>query len=63
MWLKEIEENNECVTIAQLKINGNDLIKLGFKNEEIGTKLELILDCIIEEKLPNSKQSILDFLS
>lgn len=63
VWLKEIEENNECVTIAQLKINGNDLIKLGFKNEEIGTKLELILDCIIEEKLPNSKQSILDFLS
>ena len=38
IWLKEIEENNECVTVGQLKIDGNDLIKLGFKNEEIGGK-------------------------
>ncbi len=63
VWLKEIEENNECVTINQLKINGNDLIKLGFKNEEIGQKLDFVLDCVIEEKVPNSKQFILDFLS
>ncbi len=63
VWLKEIEENNECVTISQLKINGNDLIKLGFKNEEIGQKLDFVLDSVIEEKVPNSKQSILDFLS
>jgi hypothetical protein len=63
VWLKEIEENNECVTIGQLKVDGNDIIKFGFKNEEIGKKLDFILDCVIKEKVPNSKQSILDFLS
>ena len=63
VWLKEIEENNECVTINQLKINGNDLIKLGFKNEEIGQKLDFVLDCVIEEKVPNTKQALLSFLS
>lgn len=62
-WLCEIEENNECVTIAQLKINGNDLIKKGYKNEDIGKKLEEILTLITEEKLQNNKQAILDFLS
>ena len=63
VWLKEIEENNECVTIGQLKINGNDLIKLGFKNEEIGKKLDCILDCVIEERVANTRQALLSFLS
>ncbi len=63
MWLNEIEENSECVTIGQLKINGNDLIKLGFRNDEIGKKLDFLLDCVIEEKVPNTKQALLSFLS
>ena len=63
VWLKEIEKNNECVTISQLKIDGNDLIKLGFKNEEIGKKLEFLLDSVIEGKAENTRQSLLDFLS
>ncbi|MBO7179095.1 MAG: CCA tRNA nucleotidyltransferase [Clostridia bacterium] len=63
VWLKEIEENNECVTISQLKINGTDLIKAGFKNEEIGQKLDYLLDCVTEEKAENSKQALLSLLS
>ncbi len=34
--LHEIEENNECYTIKNLNINGNDIISLGYKNEKIG---------------------------
>lgn len=63
VWLKEIEENNECVTIGQLKIDGNDLIKLGFKNEEIGKKLDFLLNSVIEGKTENTRQSLLNFLS
>lgn len=63
LWLKEIEENNECVTIGQLKVNGNDLIKTGFKNEEIGKKLDYLLDCVIEERVINTRQTLLSFLS
>ena len=51
----------ECVTIAQLKINGTDLIKFGLKNEEIGKKLDYLLDCVIEEKVTNTKQALLSF--
>ncbi|MBQ6935666.1 MAG: CCA tRNA nucleotidyltransferase [Clostridia bacterium] len=63
VWLNEIEEMGECVTIAQLKINGTDLIKFGLKNEEIGKKLDYLLDCVIEEKVTNTKQALLSFLS
>lgn len=61
-WLEEIEENNECVSLAQLKITGTDLIKLGFKNEEIGLRLDYLLDSVIEEKVKNEKQALLEFL-
>ncbi len=61
-WLQEIEENNECCTIAQMAINGNDLIEKGFKGEEIGNILEKLLDMIIEEKLPNTKSALLTYL-
>ena len=63
VWLNEIEEMGECVTIAQLKINGTDLIKFGLKNEEIGKNLDYLLDCVIEEKVTNTKQALLSFLS
>ena len=62
-WLKEIEENNECVSLSQLNVTGNDLIKKGFKNEEIGKKLDYLLDAVIEEKVENEKQALLAFLN
>ena len=61
-WLDEIEKNNECVSLTQLKVTGNDLIKLGFKNEEIGLRLDYLLDNVIEEKVKNNKQALLAFL-
>ena len=63
IWLKEIEENNECVAVSQLKVNGKDLINLGYKNEEIGKKLDYLLDCVVEEKVHNNKHELLTFLS
>ncbi len=62
LWLEEIESNNECVSLSQLKVNGKDLIKCGFKNEEIGEKLEFLLDSVIEEKVENTKSSLLSLL-
>lgn len=59
LWLEEIESNNECVSLSQLKVKGNDLIKYGFKNEEIGEKLDYLLDSVIEEKVENTKSALL----
>ena len=60
-WLKEIEENNECCTIKDLDITGNDLLNAGFTGEEIGEALEKALDAVIEEKIPNKKADLLTY--
>ena len=35
----------------QLKINGNDLISMGFKGKEIGKIHNTVLDLVIKEKI------------
>ena len=61
-WLKEIEGNNECCTISQLALNGNDLLEKGYRGEEIGNILEMLLDAVIEEKTDNTKTALLTYL-
>ncbi len=60
-WLKEIEENKECVNIKDLKINGDDLKQLGFKNEAIGKGLNYILNEVIAENIKNSRSYLLKY--
>ncbi len=55
---KEIVEEN-CFTLSALKINGNDLISLGFKGKEIGNTLNLLLKEVIEETLANNKEALI----
>ena len=61
-WLSEIEANNECCTISQLAVNGNDLLEKGYKGEEIGNVLDTLLDAVIEEKIPNTKSALLTYI-
>ena len=61
-WLKEIEENNECVTISQLAVSGNDLINIGITGENVGKSLEILLNAVIEEKVSNNKDDLLTYL-
>lgn len=61
-WLREIEENDECCTISQLAVNGSDLLKAGIGGADIGNKLNLLLDAVIEEKAENTKTSLLTYL-
>ena len=38
----------------QLKINGNDLISIGFKGKDIGTALQKCLDAVMDGKVENN---------
>lgn len=60
-WLDEIEKNNECCTIAQLDISGNELVKQGFSGEKIGARLDELLDAVIEGKTENKKSHLLTY--
>ena len=59
---KQILSNDECFMLKQLAINGSDLIQQGFYGKEIGTALSLLLQMVIEEKIKNNRQELLDFI-
>lgn len=61
-WLDEIEKNNECVTVSQLKISGNDLLEAGLRGEEIGEALKKLLSAVVDEKTENNKKALLTYL-
>ena len=58
----DILERKECYTLKQLAVNGNDLQQLGFVGAEISKKLHLLLDFVIQEKIENKKENLLNFL-
>ena len=55
---REIVEENEF-TLSSLKIDGNDLITLGIKGKKIGEVLNLLLNEVIEEEIPNQREALL----
>ena len=57
---KEIEDNKECYTIKNLKINGNDILSLGYKNKEVGQMLNEILYEVIKNPKLNNKDQIIE---
>ena len=57
--LSEIEENNECYTIKNLKVNGRDIMSLGYKNKEVGEVLNYLLEIVIEDYTLNKKDVLI----
>ncbi len=59
--IQEIIEKDECVTVKDLGINGNDLMDLGYsQGKEIGTVLKMLLEKVIENPELNERQSLVD---
>lgn len=54
---------DECFSLKDLKVNGNDIASLGYEREKIGEILENLLDKVIKGELPNQKESLLQSLS
>lgn len=62
IW-QRIQEEGQCVTIKDLKINGRDLINHGFKEgKEIGDILQHLLNKVIEEPALNTRDMLLEIL-
>lgn len=62
--LDEIKNDDIPTNKSQIKINGNDLKKLGFKEgKELGRTLENIENLIYDEKLKNNKEDIINYIN
>ena len=56
----EIIKKGECVSLKELKINGKDLIALGYKpGKEMGELLNNLLDLVIETPELNDKEKLI----
>lgn len=57
--LKEIEENNECYKMKNLKIDGKDIMNLGYENKAIGKILNYLLEEVIINPNINKKKLLI----
>ena len=58
---EEVLADKDCFTLKQLKINGNDIKKLGVtEGVKIGKILKMLLSLVIEDKLENKKSALLN---
>ena len=59
---REIIEEEQCFSLKNLAVNGDDLIAAGFApGRELGTALTILLDKVMNEELPNEKEALLSF--
>ena len=60
MIAKTIIEENECLKVTDLKINGYDLMKLGLSGKSIKETLNYLLQKVINEELDNETNALLE---
>lgn len=59
--IAEIEESEACLKLTDLAIGGRELAALGFEpSPEMGRVLNTLLDEVMEEKLENTKDSLIN---
>ena len=60
--LEEIRQENACLSLKDLAVTGHDVMALGYTGKAIGQALNSLLEQVLDEKLPNEKQALLDYL-
>lgn len=58
----EIKKNNECYSLAQLAIKGNEIIALGYPHNQINMILQHCLNQVIQGNLQNNKEACINFI-
>ena len=59
--LKEIRQEDSCLSLKDLTVKGNDLMALGFSGKAIGVMLNDLLEQVLEENLPNHRETLLSW--
>ncbi len=61
--LEQIEAESTCLSLKDLAINGHDLMAAGFTGPAIGRTLNRLLALVLDEQLPNEKNTLLSAAS
>ena len=57
--LSQIREENDCLSVRDLAVNGHDLMNLGITGKDVGRTLNVLLDQVLDERLPNEREALL----
>ena len=57
--IRRLEEEDACLSLKDLAINGHDLMAAGFSGPAIGKTLNHLLSLVLDEQLPNEKEVLL----
>lgn len=57
--LERILTEQDCFSLRQLAVNGNDVMKLGIAGRQIGNALQFALQSVIEERVVNDREALL----
>ncbi|KGM92880.1 HD domain-containing protein (plasmid) [Clostridium botulinum] len=60
--LKDIISKNQCFSLKHLKVNGRDLIELGYTGKEIGHILNDLLEKVLENPDLNNKDTLIGMI-
>lgn len=59
----EIMEENECISLKNLEVNGKDIISVGITDgKRIGEILKMLLEMVIDEKVENDKEELMKII-
>lgn len=59
---EEILSDDECLSVKDLKVNGNDMISLGLKGREIGQALKELLEAVIDGEVVNERGALTEYV-
>ena len=60
--LNMVLQSGECFSLRQLAVRGGDLTALGLRGPSVGAALNELLEQVIDEKLPNDRGMLLEYV-
>ncbi len=62
-WLAEILEAERCLSLKDLAIHGDDLLRMGIpEGRQVGVLLRRLFEEVLEERLPNEREDLVKFI-
>lgn len=58
---RQIIEENQCFSLKDLAVNGEDMLSLGLRGKAVGDALDKLLLAVIEEKCSNSPEALIEY--
>lgn len=60
--LDQILNEDQCFSLKKLAVNGYDMMQIGFKGEQIGKALNILLKAVIDEQVENDHDKLIKFI-